>query len=110
YDAHDHADVGRCLRQAAGADFVVKASGVGVLDARLEAEVALLRGPGRIFWDVDTPATLARLEADERDSLRALLPEYDFVFCYGGGDPARERSEERRVGEESGSGGGADGS
>ncbi|HLT92667.1 MAG TPA: glycosyltransferase [Woeseiaceae bacterium] len=91
YDPHDHADVRRCLRQAAGADFVVKASGVGVLDARLEAEVALLRGPGRIFWDVDTPATLARLEADERDSLRALLPEYDFVFCYGGGDPARER-------------------
>jgi spore maturation protein CgeB len=91
YDPADEADLRRCLRRAAAADFVVKASGVGVGDARLEAEVAELRGPGRIFWDVDTPATLARMEADERDSLRALLPAFDFVFCYGGGEPARAR-------------------
>lgn len=91
YDPEDIAAVRRCLRQAASADFVVKASGVGVGDERLEAEVAALAGPGKIFWDVDTPATLARLEADAADPLRALLPEFDFVFCYGGGEPARRR-------------------
>src|ERR1044072_3180498 len=48
-------------RSGAGHDAVVKASGVGVLDEELEAEVAALDGPTRIFWDVDAPATLARL-------------------------------------------------
>jgi spore maturation protein CgeB len=40
---------------------------------------------------VDAPATLARLEADAGDSLRALVPRYDLVLTYGGGDPVVER-------------------
>ena len=93
---------------ARGADLVVKASGVGVLDAELEALVAALDGPTRafweleaavlelgaattVFWDVDAPATLARLEADPGDPLRSLVPEYDLVLTYGGGDPVVER-------------------
>ena len=79
------------VRGAASADLVVKASGVGVLDAELERAVASLDGPARVFWDVDAPATLARLEADERDSLRRLLPSFDLVLTYGGGDPVVER-------------------
>jgi len=75
------------LADAAAADVVVKASGVGVLDALLEAEVARLRRPGRtvIFWDVDAPATLERLAGDPRDPLRALIPQYDLILTYGGG-------------------------
>jgi spore maturation protein CgeB len=72
---------GRC------ADVVVKASGVGVNDAELEAGVLELGAPTTIFWDVDAPATLARLEADEDDPLRALVPRYDLVLTYGGGGP-----------------------
>lgn len=79
------------LDRAAGADVVVKASGVGVLDAELEAGVLELGSPTTIFWDVDAPATLARLEADADDSLRALVPRYDLVLTYGGGDPVVER-------------------
>lgn len=93
YDPNDEAAVRRSLERAAAADFVVKASGVGVGDALLEAEITRLgaRGARVVFWDVDTPATLARLEGDEHDALRALLPSFDFVFCYGGGEPARAR-------------------
>lgn len=93
YDPDDRTAIRRCLERAAGSDFVVKAGGVGVNDALLESEVAALGGrrAGTIFWDVDTPATLARLEADPGDPLRALLPAFDFVFCYGGGAPARAR-------------------
>jgi spore maturation protein CgeB len=40
-----------------------------------------------LLWDVDAPATLARLHADHTDPLRALLPRYDRVLCYGGGAP-----------------------
>jgi spore maturation protein CgeB len=76
---------------ASGFDVVVKASGVGVLDAELEDAVAGLTGPVRIYWDVDAPATLARLEADEDDALRALVPHFDLVLTYGGGDPVVQR-------------------
>jgi spore maturation protein CgeB len=74
-----------------GFELVVKASGVGVLDDELEAAVAELDGPLRAFWDVDAPATLARLEADRRDPLRQLVPRFDLVLTYGGGDPVVER-------------------
>jgi spore maturation protein CgeB len=79
------------VRSVAGHDVVVKASGVGVLDEELEAEVAALDGPTRIFWDVDAPATLARLEQDAADPLRSLVPRYDLVLTYGGGDAVVER-------------------
>jgi spore maturation protein CgeB len=39
------------------------------------------------FWDVDAPATLARVEADPGDPFRRLIPQYDFIFTYGGGAP-----------------------
>jgi spore maturation protein CgeB len=75
-------------------DVVVKNSGVGVLDEELESEVASLRGPLRIFWDVDAAATLDRLEGDDHDPLRALVPEFDVVLTYGGGDPVVQRYHE----------------
>jgi spore maturation protein CgeB len=83
------ADVGRCLRHAAKADVIVKASGVGVFDALLEEAVLELRRPGKkvAFWDVDAPATLERVEADAKDPFRALVPGYDVIFTYGGGPP-----------------------
>ena len=79
------------LERARGADIVVKASGVGVCDEELEAGVLALGAPVTIFWDVDAPATLARLEADDGDPLRALVPRYDLVLTYGGGDPVVDR-------------------
>ena len=74
------------------ADVIVKASGVGVFDEVLEAEVVRLRRPGRtvIFWDVDAPATLERVDGDLRDPFRALIPRYDLVLTYGGGQPVVE--------------------
>ena len=83
------ADVGRALEEAVHYDVVVKASGVGVNDELLEKAVLDLRKPHQtvIFWDVDAPATLDRMKNDERDPFRALVPRYDFVFTYGGGDP-----------------------
>ncbi|ABS27410.1 glycosyltransferase [Anaeromyxobacter sp. Fw109-5] len=78
-----------CLEEAGHADLVVKASGVGVHDALLEARVLELRRPGNrvVFWDVDAPATLERVDADRSDPFRALVPRYDLVFTYGGGPP-----------------------
>ncbi|MFL5862407.1 MAG: glycosyltransferase, partial [Solirubrobacteraceae bacterium] len=89
----ESADAVRALvRDAAAADVVVKTSGVGVYDDVLEAAV-LERSDAalRVFWDVDAPATLGRMEADPRDSLRRLVPQYDMVLTYGGGSPVIER-------------------
>jgi spore maturation protein CgeB len=77
---------------AAGAEVIVKASGVGVYDAVLEEAVAECDGPGlRIFWDVDAPATLAAMEADAASPLRELIGRYDLVLTYGGGRPVIDR-------------------
>jgi spore maturation protein CgeB len=76
------------LASAAGSDLVVKASGIGVYDTWLERQVLRLRGDTRVvFWDVDAPATIERLRGDLADPFRALVPEYDLVFTYGGGPP-----------------------
>ena len=81
--------VERSLEDANGADVVVKASGVGVFDEFLESVVLDVRGPDAlaIFWDVDAPATLDRMESDPHDRFRPLAQRYDMVFTYGGGDP-----------------------
>jgi spore maturation protein CgeB len=81
--------VERALADARGADLVVKASGVGVFDELLDAAVLDLRRPGGLaaFWDVDAPATLDRMESQLRDPFRPLVPRYDIVLTYGGGDP-----------------------
>ncbi|PRY95464.1 spore maturation protein CgeB [Hasllibacter halocynthiae] len=75
--------------RAAEFDAVIKCSGVGVLDAEIQEAVWSAARPGalRLYWDVDAPATLAGLEADPSDPLRAWLPRLDLVLTYGGGDP-----------------------
>jgi spore maturation protein CgeB len=80
------------LEQAAEGDLVVKHSGVGVFDELLEEKVLECRSDTTkvAFWDVDAPATLARIENNSADPFRALLQEYDFIFTYGGGPPVVE--------------------
>ena len=75
--------------EAAAADVVVKASGVGVFDdLLLDAVMAAARPDAvRIFWDVDAPATLAEMRADPGHPLRRALPSLDVVLTYGGGPP-----------------------
>lgn len=77
------------LEKARGSDLIVKASGVGVFDQLLEAAVLDLKRSGSLaaFWDVDAPATLERVQSDSGDPFRALIPRYDLVLTYGGGDP-----------------------
>jgi spore maturation protein CgeB len=85
----DEAGVARALDMARDADVVVKASGVGACDSVLEGGVLAQRRAGQtiVFWDVDAPATLERFERDPTDALRALIPSYDLVLTYGGGEP-----------------------
>jgi spore maturation protein CgeB len=69
-------DAIRALVREAGhqADLLVKASGVGVNDALLEAEVLNWRSTRTrvAFWDVDAPATLDRVIGDAADPFRRL--------------------------------------
>jgi spore maturation protein CgeB len=85
----------RAVDSARGADLVVKASGVGVFDELLEAAVLELQDTRTLvaFWDVDAPATLERVQADDRDPFLALIPRYDLVLTYGGGPPVVEAYE-----------------
>jgi spore maturation protein CgeB len=92
YEPRGKGEVRQVVAGAAEADVVVKASGVGVFDAVLEEAVAELEGPEvRVFWDVDAPATLAAMEADEGNPLRGLVGRYDLVLTYGGGQPVIDR-------------------
>jgi spore maturation protein CgeB len=88
------AGVYAALEEGKSADVLVKASGVGAFDELLEREILTLRdrmGSRAIFWDVDAPATLERMAADENDPFRDLVSRYDFVLTYGGGDPVASR-------------------
>jgi spore maturation protein CgeB len=86
-------DLEQVLAEACESDLIIKHSGVGADDELLEAEVLRCGSDATrvAFWDVDAPATLARVEENSRDPFRELIPKYDFVFTYGGGDPVVEQ-------------------
>jgi spore maturation protein CgeB len=88
YPATD-AGVEQALTAGCRADIVVKTSGVGVFDEALEAGVldARRREALTIFWDVDAPATLDRVRANPADPFNTLIPRFDLILTYGGGDP-----------------------
>jgi spore maturation protein CgeB len=106
--------VRRVIAEAAAADVVIKASGVGVFDdALLDGVIAASRPEAiRIFWDVDAPATLASLralqplsrpsgpshstgtEAMSAQVIQRALPALDLVLTYGGGPPVVAAYEE----------------
>ncbi len=77
------------IAEAARADVVVKASGVGVFDDLLVTALPRAARPDalKIFWDVDAPATLAEMAQAPDHPVRAMLPALDMVLTYGGGPP-----------------------
>jgi spore maturation protein CgeB len=77
------------LAEAADADIVVKANGVGVFDRELLEGIIAQARPGALktFWDVDAAATLDEMRADEDHPVRRALPDLDMVLTYGGGPP-----------------------
>src|SRR5215467_1317306 len=84
-------DLKTILEEACQADLIVKHSGVGADDELLEAEILNCGAHNRkVFWDVDAPATLARVEANADDPFRRLIPQYDSIFTYGGGETVVE--------------------
>jgi spore maturation protein CgeB len=89
YDGKSEAEALRMMEKSRGSDLVVKASGVGVFDELLESAVLQLQGPKTlvVFWDVDAPATLDRVHKTPTDAFRPLIPKYDLVLTYGGGNP-----------------------
>lgn len=89
YPVESEQTVVRALEQALGADLLIKTSGVGVYDQFLEAAILEIRAPHTlsIFWDVDAPATLDRVKANPADPFASLIPDYDLILTYGGGDP-----------------------
>jgi spore maturation protein CgeB len=83
------------LAEAAQADIVVKASGVGVFDRELLEGVIAQSRPDALclFWDVDAAATLDEMRADPSHPVRRALPALDMVLTYGGGPPVVEAYE-----------------
>ncbi len=79
----------QALKEASEADIIIKASGVGAFDEFLEEAVLELRRTGvkAVFWDVDAPATLDRVNGNGNDPFLKLIPEYDLILTYGGGRP-----------------------
>jgi spore maturation protein CgeB len=79
----------KALDTAIEADVIIKTSGVGVFDELLEKQVLnyKLKQKFVIFWDVDAPATLDRVNDSEDDYFKSLIPQYDLILTYGGGEP-----------------------
>jgi spore maturation protein CgeB len=81
-------ELGEILQKASASDLIIKHSGVGLDDELLEKEVLQCRSDQtRIgFWDVDAPATLSRVESEPADPFHQLIPQFDLIFTYGGGE------------------------
>ena len=77
------------LQDAARADVVVKANGVGVFDRELLEGIVAKASPHalKVFWDVDAAATLDEMRADGTHPVLTALPDLDLVLTYGGGPP-----------------------
>ena len=89
YQIDSEADVLQAVEDARGVDMIVKTSGVGAHDQLLEAAILGLKEAHTlaVFWDVDAPATLDRVKADASDPFNDLIPLYDLILTYGGGEP-----------------------
>jgi spore maturation protein CgeB len=83
------------LAEAARADVVVKASGVGIFDDELIEGIIEHARPGamKIFWDVDAAATLDEMRHSADHPVRRTLSSLDLVLTYGGGPPVVEAYE-----------------
>jgi spore maturation protein CgeB len=79
------------LRQASMADVVIKHSGLGVDDQLLEQRVLECSAHSIVcFWDVDAPATIARMHQNPGDPMSRAIPQYDAILTYGGGPDIRD--------------------
>jgi spore maturation protein CgeB len=79
-----------CLERAIrDCDLIVKASGIGVFDTDLEIAVPQFASPTvtTVFWDVDAPATLDSIDLSPSHHMRRMIPQYDMILTYGGGEP-----------------------
>jgi spore maturation protein CgeB len=79
------------LEAAADSDIVVTASYCAE-GARISEEILQLSRPLKVYYDLDTPVTLARLRAEESvEYIRAnQLPEFDLVLSWTGGRALEE--------------------
>lgn len=85
-------DLNKCLESAKKADIIIKASGVGLFDRELEERIVAMGHEDQqiIFWDVDAPATLDRMINGKEDYFKSLVPQFDQILTYGGGQPVEE--------------------
>ncbi len=84
-------EVDAMLQLARSADLVIKHSGIGADDDELELRVLECQPEALVaYWDVDAPATIARMHEHPADPFVRAVPRYDAVLTYGGG-PAVER-------------------
>lgn len=85
-------DLSKCLELAKTSEIIIKASGVGVFDRELEEGVLNLKKEGKqiIFWDVDAPATLEGMIKERNHYFKTLVPKFDQILTYGGGQPVEK--------------------
>jgi spore maturation protein CgeB len=86
---NDLLSVERALDNARESDVLIKVSGVGVFDEYLENALPGIKKSHQlaIFWDIAPPATLRAVFDIPNTTFRHLIPQYDYIFTSGGGQP-----------------------
>lgn len=84
-------ELNQILNVAMEADILIKASGVGLFDEMIEKFILThKRSEQQVFyWDLDAPATLARIQEDDQDYFKLLIPRFDRILTYGGGEKVK---------------------
>lgn len=85
-------ELDKCLKEAMEADFLIKGSDVGLFDEKIEIFILTQKRSGQqvFYWDVDAPATLARIHENNLDYFKLLIPYFDHILTYGGGEKVKD--------------------
>jgi spore maturation protein CgeB len=85
----DREGINNALELGSDADILVKASSIGIYDEQMETAILQLKKPSQLtlFWDVATSSTIHRLKNNPEDPFIKIIPQYDLILTYGGGDP-----------------------
>lgn len=85
----DREGLNNAIELGSEADILVKASSIGIYDEQLEAAILQLKKPSQltVFWDITPSSTLSRLESNFSDPFIKIIPQYDLILTYGGGNP-----------------------
>jgi spore maturation protein CgeB len=92
YPSDDERNLYPLYADAHNSDVIVKISHIGLFDSVMEKEILEMKRLGNLvfFWDIDPLNTLSRICLKTNDPFIGMIPKFDTILTFGGGDPIKK--------------------